>query len=387
MLKSPKLTFLSVLPAVFTLLALLLVDLLSVFLVLFDFHLWREWYLYRNTFEDAYATRCLYGALALLIHFFTARFIIKKLFSKDRPYEEGPEYERSRDREKLIRTDGSVINIEHYGKKGNKSIILIHGWNSNSMQWFYQKSYFAHKYHLILIDLPGLGKSTSPENKDFSLKNLASVLNDVIEKTRPVDPVLWGHSIGGMTILTFCKLYKEKLSGIKGIILQHTTYTNPVKTALFSELLIKIQNRVLRPLCKLMIIFSPLLWIFRWLSYVNGNLLLINRFLVFSGSQTGKQLDFISLVWALAPPSITARGALGMFEYEASDVLRQIAVPTLVIGAKWDRLTKEEASRVIHNNVPGSKLTTLAEAGHMGLMEQHEEVNSAVRDFLRFLVQ
>jgi pimeloyl-ACP methyl ester carboxylesterase len=368
---------------VLILLAFLLADFLSIFLIGLDIYLFREWYLYRNTFNDSYASNCLYGAIAILIHFFAARFLIRMLLSKDRAFEEEPALERSSYRESLTRSDGSKINIEHYGKRGNKCIVLIHGWNSNSMQWFYQKLYFAHRYHLIAIDLPGLRKSKSPANKNFSLENLASVLNDVLEKTKPASPVLWGHSIGGMTILTFCKIYKEKLSGIKGIILQHTTYTNPLKTMLFGDFLLKIQDRILRPMCKLMIIFSPLLWVCRWLSYANGNMLLMTRFMVFSGHQTGKQLAFISLLAAMAPPDVTARGVLGMFEYEASDILHQITVPTLVIAAKCDRLTKAEASQTIHKKIPGSKLITLAAAGHMGVVEQHEEVNNAVRDFLR----
>lgn len=368
------------------LLAFLVADILSIFLFGLDIYLWREWYFNKDTLDDEYARRCLIGAIALLLYMLAGgRSIIKLLLSKRRKSEDEPTTKRSNDSEELRRTDGSVINIEHYGVKGNPALVFIHGWNSNSMQWYYQKKFFQNDYHLILIDLPGLGKSKRPSNKDFSLENIASVLYDVLEKTGPRDPVLWGHSIGGMTILTFCKIYKEKLSGIKGIVLQHTTYTNPTKTAIFSKLLTGLKNPVLKPICWLMIIFSPLVWLSRWMSYANGNMLIMTRFLTFAGTQTPKQLDFTSLLSAMAPPAVTARGVLSMFNYDATDILNKIPVPVLILAANHDRLTKPEASYFM-KSIPASQLLTLNPAGHMGLIERHQEVNNRVSSFLGTLM-
>jgi pimeloyl-ACP methyl ester carboxylesterase len=310
------------------LLAFLLADLLSLALLGTDIYLWREWYLHKDTLNDEYARRCLWGAIALLFYLLVAgRSMIKLVLSKQRKTEDEPVINRSSDREELRRADGSLINIEHYGTRGRQSIVFIHGWNSNSMQWYYQKKYFASNYHLILIDLPGLGKSSRPKDKDFSLENLAAVLNDVLEHTRPVDPILWGHSIGGMTILTYCKVYREKLTALKGIILQHTTYTDPSKTAILNSILPKIENPVLKPLCWLMIVFSPLVWLSRWMSYSNGNMLIMTRFLTYAGTQTPQQLDFTSLLSAMAPPAVTARGVLGMFNMMLPKFCRTFPFP------------------------------------------------------------
>jgi len=364
-------------------LAFFITDLLSLVFLGLDIYLWREWYNYRDTFEDEYARRCLYGAIALWVYILIGgRPLIRMLLSKSRKGEDEPKPERSHDQEELRRADGSLINIEHYGNKSKPAIIFIHGWNSNSMQWYYQKKFFRKDHHLILIDLPGLGKSRRPDNKDFSLKNMASVLNDVIEKTKPREPVIWGHSMGGMTILSFCKTYRHKLNSIKGIILEHTTYTNPVKTIILSKFLAAIQNPVLKPLCRLIIFFSPLIWLSRWMSYANGNMLIMTRFLTFAGTQSGTQLDFASLLSAMAPPAITARGVLGMFNYDATDILKNLTIPVLILGADNDRLTKLEASEFMKSSIPGSQLVVLKPAGHMGLIEQHQEVNTTVSKFI-----
>ncbi|RZK67275.1 MAG: alpha/beta hydrolase [Pedobacter sp.] len=108
----------------------------------------------------------------------------------------------------------------------------------------------------------------------------------------------------------------------------------------------------------------------------------MTRFLTFAGSQNGQQLDFTALLSTMAPPAITGRGVLGMFKYDATSVLKNITVPSLVIGAVSDRLTKLEASEYMASNIAGSQLLSLSPAGHMGFVEQHSEVNEAVNKFI-----
>lgn len=366
-------------------LGLLLLNFLTIASIWLEIYLWRQWYLYKdllNPQDVDYAQRCLIGAIVLLIYFLLGKSLIRILISKRRRGEDQPKAERYPDQQRLERPDGSVINVEHGGEKGKQTIIFIHGWNSNSMQWYYQKKYFEKDYHLVLMDHAGLGKSNRPDNKDYSLEKLAGDLDAVITHSGAKDPLLWGHSMGGFTILTYMKLRLKSISSVKGIILEHTTYTNPTKTSIMSSLITRLQNPVLKPLCWIMIGLSPLLWISRWMSYFNGSSLIMTRFLTFAGTQSGNQLDFTALLSTMAPPAITGRGVLGMFEYDATKVLKDINVPTLVIGAVSDRLTKLEASNFMNSNIPGSKLLTLSPAGHMGFVERHHEVNEEVSGFI-----
>jgi pimeloyl-ACP methyl ester carboxylesterase len=365
------------------LLALFFTNLFTIIFVAVDVYLGRQWYLHRNIPGDQdYATRCLVGAVALLFFILFGKSLIRILFSKGSKEVDEPSAERMKEQSRLKRPDGSVINIEQGGIKGKQTIVFIHGWNSNSMQWYYQKKYFSSEYHLVLMDHPGLGKSKRADNKDFSLEKLAADLDAVIDSSGAKDPILWGHSMGGMTILTFCKVYESKMSKIKGIVLEHTTFTNPTETSILSRFLMAIQDPVLKPICWLMVIFSPLLWVSRWMSYFNGNMLIMTRFLTFAGTQTAKQLDFASWLAAMAPPAVTGRGVLAMFDYDATAILPEIQVPTLIIGANKDRLTKPEASAKMNQSIPGSRLVILSPAGHMGLVERHQEVNDAVKQFI-----
>ena len=367
------------------LLLLIVAALLNLVFIGLEVYLWREWYLYKEL-DEAYARQCLAAALVLTAYLlFIGRMLTARLLGKQRKGEDEPDFERSSEREELMRPDGTLINIEFYGEKDKPAIIFLHGWNSNSLQWYYQKKYFAKDYRLIFVDLAGLGRTSRPANNDYSLEKLAADLQAVIEKTSPKDPVLWGHSMGGMTVLTFCKMYSEQLSKIKGIILQHTTYTNPTKKILYDRLFTAIQELLIKPLCRLIILLSPLLQAIRAFSYLNGTMFMMVRIMVFAGTQSRKQLEFASRVAATAAPAVTARGVLAMLKYDASDVLPCIPVPVLIIAGDGDKLTKAEASRTMHKSIPGSQLVTVSPGGHLSMIERHGEVNKAANSFLKVL--
>jgi pimeloyl-ACP methyl ester carboxylesterase len=368
------------------LLAFFVADLLSITYPLIVYYLYREWDQYRNTFEDDYAQRCLWGAVALLLFMLLGRFLIKALLSKSGRGEDQPYRFDTTHRSTLKRPDGSTLNIEYYGKQDGQPIIFVHGLNATLQNWYYQRKYFEKEYRLILMDLPGMGKSTRPANKDFSLGKLAADLESVIEHSGAKNPILWGHSLGGMTILTLlAKNAGTNRHGIKGVILEHTTYTNPVRTILFRRLLSAIQKPVLTPLCYLIIVLSPVLWLSRWMSYLNGNSHILTRWLAFAGTQSAKQLDFSTLLSTLIPPAVMARGCLGMFGYDVTKALSTIQVPTLIAGADKDRLTQPDASEYMQKRIPNAELVMLTPGNHQALLERHQQVNEAARKFIQKL--
>ena len=171
--------------------------LFSIAFIGLEIYLGRQWYMHKDIVgHQDYAQRCLFGAVAVLAFMSFGRSLIGILLSKAEKGADEPRPERLKDQSRLQRPDGSVINIEQGGLRGRQTIVFIHGWSSNSMQWYYQKKYFSSSYHLVLMDHPGLGKSKSAANKDVSLEKLASDLDAVIESSGAKDPILWGHSMG-----------------------------------------------------------------------------------------------------------------------------------------------------------------------------------------------
>ena len=369
------------------LIGFLITDLLSIAIPFIAFYLWREWDKFNGTSADDYADRCLYGAIALALLILIGRFLVRALLSKERKGEDEPTMVEATQRDLLNRPDGSRINIEYYGKENGQPIIFVHGLNANIKNWYYQRKYFSKNFRLIMMDLPGMGRSTRPSNNDYSLHKLAGDLKAVIEHSGAHNAILWGHSLGGMTILSLLAK-KNYITGlqIKGVILEHTTYTNPLRTIIFSRIMLAIQKPILIPLCYAIIFLSPLIWLIRWMGYLNGNAHMMTRLLTFAGTQTSKQLEFTTLLSTLTPPAVMARGCLGMFGYDVTKDLRNITVPALIIGADKDLLTKPDASVYMKENLPHAGLEIVSPANHLGLIERHQQVNEKAENFINKLL-
>jgi pimeloyl-ACP methyl ester carboxylesterase len=290
----------------------------------------------------------------------------------------------SRDGEirRLPRPDGSVLQVEFYGPPDGPALILTHGWGADSTEWYYLKKHLSDRFRLIVWDLPGLGLSRRPDNRDYSLEKLAGDLDAVLALAGNRPAVLVGHSIGGMITLTFCRLFPEALgTRVGGLVLAHTTYTNPVRTTKNAPLFTALEKPVIVPLLHLTIALWPLVWLMNWLSYLNGSAHRSVRQGSFAGTETSGQVDFVARFVPQAPPDVMARGMFGMLRYDATGVLGSIGVPALVVAGDLDTTTIPEASESIDRGLPVSDLVTLSPARHVGLIEHEEQFNRLVGDF------
>ena len=285
---------------------------------------------------------------------------------------------------RIKRPDGSELRVECYGPADAPPLLMTHGWGCDSTEWFYPKHDLADRFRLIVWDEPGLGFSKKPDNNDYRLEKLAADLEAVLRLAGDRPAVLVGHSIGGMIILTFCKLFPESLGGrVAGLVLAHTSYTNPVRTAKMAGFYTAIETPVVIPLLYLTIWCWPLVWVLNWLSYLNGSAHRSTRKDSFAGTETPAQLHFIARMMPRWRPDVLARGMLGMIRYDATTTLPSISVPTLVVVGDQDVTTLPEAGRYISLNVPNARLTTLSPAKHLGLIEHHGRFNAASRGICR----
>jgi len=322
----------------------------------------------------------LLSGLAMVLWSFVGRFISLPLLRRKGVDE--PKRIRSSTVQRVSRPDGSVLQVEFYGPEDGQPIILSHGWGPNSTVWYYAKRQLSDRFRVIVWDLPGLGKSSRPKNKDYSLEKYARDLEAVVAIAGDKPVILLGHSMGGMIMLTFCRLFPEQLGRrVAGLILVDTTYTNPVKTAILSGLLRKLQKPLLEPLLYLTILLSPILWLMTWLSYLNGSLHISVEISGFKGTETRGQLNFAAFLSTLGSPGVLARGTLAMFKYEETSTLSTINVPVLVVCGASDIATTPPASFRMKAELPESELITLKPGGHMALMEQNGRFAEAVSEF------
>ncbi len=274
----------------------------------------------------------------------------------------------------IARPDGTRLHVEVSGSPDAPPLILTHGWGLDGKEWCYVRRELARTHRVIVWDLPGLGRSRGPADSDWSLEKMAHDLEAVLGLAAGRPAVLVGHSIGGMITLTFCRLFPEALgTRVSGLVLVHSTYTNPVRTTTLAPLYSAIQKPVLEPLCHLMIWLAPLFWLMNVLSYLNGSAHRSMERDSFSGSESRPQLEFVSAYVVRDWPAVLARGFLGMFRYDATETLPRITVPALLVAADEDGLCLPEASRHMSERIPGARLVTLRRARHCGHFEYHEE--------------
>lgn len=286
--------------------------------------------------------------------------------------------------EKFIqRPDGSKLHVQFFGPEDGIPLVLTHGWGLHGGEWNYLKHAVTDRFRLIVWDEPGLGQSERPATRDYSLENLARNLDSVLELAGGKPAYLLGHSIGGMITLTFCRLFPEALgTRVQGLVLTHTTPTNPVRTTSGAAFFTAIEKPVLMPLMYLTIALSPLVWLMNWMSYRNGSMHIMTKSGSFAGTETWPQVEFATSFQPVASPAVLARGMLGMMRYDATSILSQIRVPALVVTGDQDSTTKPEAGEAIRAGVPNARLLTLSPAKHLGLIEHHEKYAAAVREFV-----
>ena len=88
-------------------------------------------------------------------------------------------------------------------------IVLIHGVLSNSQTWQYVAGKLGQDYRILLVDLPGCGRSDKPDSSDpdaytprwLAEKVLLALRGYFATGNRPSRLVLVGHSLGGTIIL------------------------------------------------------------------------------------------------------------------------------------------------------------------------------------------
>lgn len=320
----------------------------------------------------------LWTALALVGWAFLGRFVIPLLLARADTDPTRPERGAG---ETINGPGGASLYVERHGDLTAPPMILIHGWGMDSTIWFYAKRRLARQFHLIIWDLPGLGRSTAKSGEAVDLSSFAADLKAIVGLAdgRPV--VLVGHSIGGMTIQTLARDDPAFFNrAVAGVVLLNTTHTNPLETMILSGLVKALRRPVLEPVMRLAIWLQPLAWLAAWQSYLSGSAHMANR-LGFGRYVTRSQLEHTTLLATRNPPGILARGNLAMFRWDATQALPGIRPPVLVIAGDKDIVTKLQASETISSAIPDARLQVVEGVNHMGFLERAEIYNEAIAAF------
>jgi pimeloyl-ACP methyl ester carboxylesterase len=91
-----------------------------------------------------------------------------------------------------------------------KTVLLLHGKNFNAAYWETTiKELNAKGYRVIAPDQIGFGKSTKPQNYQYSFAQLAFNTKSILDSLKIPKVIVLGHSMGGMLATRFALCYPE----------------------------------------------------------------------------------------------------------------------------------------------------------------------------------
>lgn len=109
-----------------------------------------------------------------------------------------------------------------------KTIMLLHGKNFNGAYWEKTAKDLADKgFRVIIPDQIGFGKSSKPQNYQFSFTQLSSNTKSILDDLKIEKVIVLGHSMGGMVATRFTLMYPET---VEKLILENPIGLEDYKT-------------------------------------------------------------------------------------------------------------------------------------------------------------
>lgn len=115
--------------------------------------------------------------------------------------------------------DFNFGKIAYKVKGKGRAIVLLHGFLENSEIWGAYAEKLAKVYKVVMIDLPGHGRSDC-FGYVHRMELMAKGVKAVMDKLHLRKYIVIGHSMGGYVSLAFAELYPENM---KGLVLFHST--------------------------------------------------------------------------------------------------------------------------------------------------------------------
>lgn len=258
--------------------------------------------------------------------------------------------------------DQRQLYFDVHGKAKEEApcVLLIHSFLCSSEMWRHQIAALSPKFHVIVMDLRGHGKSGAV-NRHHSMYDL---LGDAIALLDHCDisSAFWGGlSIGGMITLRAALKYPSRVSGMM-LLDTHAgpeTQMTKLKYALLAKLVrAKGVEAAVKPISRLM--FGK--------TTFQDRQRLLNEWI-----EKFKAVDVNSV--------LEVRVALVQRD-DLRAQLSELKQPALVMCGVEDKALPIKYSREIHRHLSESRMIDVNNAGHLISLEQPNTVSKAMISFL-----
>ena len=279
--------------------------------------------------------------------------------------------------------DGTELEVEDFGS--GPCLVFSHGFSLNQDAWHYQRRDLAAEVRCVFFDQRGHGRSGRPVDHDFSLDAFAGDLRAVIDWTGEDRVVVVAHSMGGIAALKLAELWPEELRArIAGLVLVGSTYADALKgmsAAVTARGAFTVQRAAIKTAFKFFgadpVRASQLRRRGSDLGYLG------TRLFGFGSNPSPSQVAFIDRVLADTDIEVWARVFPSLIDFDLSEVLEGLDVPTLIAVGDKDRLTPVASARHMAEKIGSARLVVLEDAGHNAFLEEHEVLDAEIAAFAR----
>ena len=236
-------------------------------------------------------------------------------------------------------------------------LVLVHGFLGSSDMWNPQIKFFKDNFRVIAPALPGFGKSNAIDSCD-SIKCMANVILNLLEKKKIKNFNLLGHSMGGMIVQEMTKLAGEK-------ILKLICYGTGPRGNIPGRFETIDQSRE-----KLKI---------------NGLKVTANRIAKtwFIDEDKAKYFHLCDEAGKQTSIEATDNGLIAMKNWNGIKNLKNIKNETLIIWGNQDKAYNFNQVETLNNNIPNSDLKIIDGCSHNVHLEKPDEFNIIVEEFLK----
>ncbi len=247
--------------------------------------------------------------------------------------------------------------------EGSLPIIFLHGFPFDKTMWQAQLDFLKSSYRLISLDIRGFGKSKD-ENTALGMDLFSEDLIAFMDKLTLDKVIICGLSMGGFIALNALKRFPERFEALILCDTQCSADTIEAKEKRY-----KIIDEI----------------------GVNGVTKFNEGFIknVFHKNSLSQKKALVEKLGAVVfsnSPHIITMGLTALAERsETCSTLSEIAIPTLIICGREDEVTPLAQSEFLHANINGSTLRVIDDAGHVSNLEQPQEFNKHLLDFLTHL--
>lgn len=97
-------------------------------------------------------------------------------------------------------------------RPNGKIVLLLHGKNFNGAYWEQTARHLADNgFRVVMPDQVGFGKSTKPQNYQYSFQQLAENTEAIMDKLGLNKYIVFGHSMGGMLAVKYAVAYPAQV--------------------------------------------------------------------------------------------------------------------------------------------------------------------------------